>query len=128
MTSTYKKLPNEPIVIVTLPANYNLIAELPVVMPKYLQELESFQEPVFWIVDAREAPFTVEDIVTGAELVSKGQHPLYKHPKIRQVIYITTSLMAKLAAEGMGSEQFGKIAIKLFDNLDLALEFARENR
>lgn len=128
MTSTYKKLPNEPIVIVTLPANYNLVAELPVVMPKYLQELETFQEPVFWIVDAREAPFSVEDIITGAELVAKGQHPLYKHPKIRQVIYITTSLMLKLAAEGMGSDQFGKIAIKLFDDLELGLKFARENR
>lgn len=128
MPSTYKKLTDEPIVIVTLPDDYNLAAELPQVMPKYMQELASFQEPVFWIVDAQVAPFSIDDIITGAELVAKGQHPLYKHPNIRQVIYVTTSQMLKLAAAGMSSEQFGKIAIKLFDNLDDALKFARENR
>jgi hypothetical protein len=128
MPSSYRKFPDEPIVVVTLPADYNLAAELPVVMPKYMQELGSFTEPVFWIVDARQAPFSVDDIITGADLVAKGQHPLYKHPNIRQVIYVASSQLLKLAVAGMGSEAFGKIAIKLFDDLEVALKFARDNR
>ncbi len=128
MASNYKKLPNEPIVIVTLPKDYDLKADLPKTLPTYLKELSSFKEPVFWIVDASVAPLTVTDLSVGAGMVARGEHPLYKHPNIRQVIYVTTSSLLKLAADGMGTEKFNKIAIKLFDNVDAALAFCRESQ
>ena len=126
MASVYKKLPDEPIVIITLSEDYDLKSDLPKTLPRYLKELSTFKEPVFWVVDASVAPITVNDLIVGTEMVARGEHPLYKHPNIRQVVYVTTSDLLKLAAEGMGSEKFDKIAIKLCDDLDAALAFCRE--
>ncbi len=128
MPTEFKKLPDEAIVIVTLPNDYNLAAELPVVMPKYLSFLDSTPTPVYWIVDARNAPLKVEEIVFGASLVASGEHPLYRHQNIRQVIYVTSNEIMKLAAKGMQNEVFGRISIKLFDDLDEALKYTRENK
>ena len=128
MPTEFKKLDHEPIVIVTLPQQYDLAAELPTLLPKYISMLDAAPEPLYWIVDARNSPLTVEEIITGASLVAKGQHPLYHHPNIRQVIYITSNSMMKLAAKGLNHAAFGHVNIKVFDSLDAALKFARENK
>jgi hypothetical protein len=125
MSSEFQQLPNEPIVIVTLHKGYDLRAELPVTLPGYLKFLDAAPNPVFWIVDARDSNMTLEDVQQGASLVARGTHPLYLHPKIRQVIYITSSQLLRMAAVGMQSDIFGKVNIKLFDNLDEALQFVR---
>jgi len=128
MPTEFKKFPNEPIVVVTLPKEYDLAAELPLLVPKYLGFLDSTPTPVYWIVDARNAPLKVEEIIIGAKLVASGKHPLYRHKNIRQLIYITSNETMRLAAAGLANEAFGRIIIKLFDDLDEALKFARENK
>ena len=128
MPTEFKKLPDEPIVIVTLPTDYNLSVELPKVMPVYMNFLNSATTPVFWIVDARNSPLSGEEIVRGAELVARGEHPLYHHPNIRKVIYVTSNKIMKMAVAGMENEVFGGLTIKVFDDLDEALKFARENK
>ncbi len=128
MSTKFKKLDNEPIVVVTLPKDYDLAAELPVQLPKYLQLLNAATEPVYWIVDARNSPLKGEEIALGASLVARGEHPLYHHPNIRQVIYVTSARIMKLAADGLKAEPFGHVNIKLFDDLDQALEYARQNK
>jgi len=128
MPTKFQKLPNEPVVVVTLPKVYNLAAELPVLMPQYMELLNSSKTTLFWIVDARESSLSVDEIVTGASLVARGEHPLYRHPNIRQVIYVTTSEIMKLAITGMQTEAFGKLQIKLFDDLDEALAYTRKNK
>jgi hypothetical protein len=125
MPTEFKKLPDEPIVIVTLPTDYNLAVELPKIMPVYMNFLNSATTPVFWIVDARNSPLGVEEIVRGAELVARGEHPLYHHPNIRKVIYVTSNKIMKLAVAGMENEIFGNLTIKVFDDLDEALKFVR---
>jgi hypothetical protein len=128
MPTEFKKLDNEPIVVVTLPKEYNLAAELPKLLPRYLSLLDASPEQLYWIVDARNSPLTMEEIVTGASLVARGEHPLYHHPNIRQVIYVTSNQIMRLAAEGMKNEVFGRVNIKLFDDLDEALTYTRENK
>jgi hypothetical protein len=127
MPTVFKKLENEPVVIVTLPSEYNLAAELPKLMPKYISLLDAATEPVYWIVDARDSALKVEEIILGASLVARGEHPLYHHPNIRQVIYVTSNQIMKLAAEGMKGDSFGHVNIKLFDDLDQVMDFIHKN-
>jgi hypothetical protein len=128
MPTQFKKLDNEPIVVVTLPKEYNLAAELPKLLPRYLSLLDASPEQLYWIVDARNSPLTMEEIVTGASLVARGEHPLYHHRNIRQVIYVTSNQIMRLAAEGMKNEVFGRVNIVLFDDLDEALDYTRKNK
>lgn len=127
MPAKYHKYADEPIVLVTLPTNYNLQKELPQVLPFYLSQLDSFDGQVYWLVDAREASLNVEEIMVGANLVARGQHPLYHHANIREVIYITSSEIMKLAADGLRHQAFGRVKIKVYDDLDEALKYVRES-
>jgi hypothetical protein len=128
MPAIFKKLENEPVVIITLPSEYNLAVELPKSMPKYLGLLDAATEPLYWIVDASQAALKAEEIILGTSLVARGERPLYRHPNIRQVIYVTTSHIMKLAAEGLKGNAFGHVNIKLFDDLDQALEYTRQKK
>lgn len=128
MPTVFKKLENEPIVIVTLPTDYNLAAELPKLMPQYINLLNAATEPVYWIVDARNSALTVEEIILGSSLVARGEHPLYHHPNIREVIYVTSSQIMKLAAEGMKGDSFGNVHIKIFDDLDQVMDYIHKNK
>jgi hypothetical protein len=128
MPASFKKLENEPVVIITLPSEYNLAAELPKSMPKYLSLLDAASEPLYWIVDASHAALKADEIILGTSLVARGEHPLYRHPNIRQVIYVTTSNIMKLAAEGLKGNAFGHVNIKLFDDLNQALEYTRQKK
>jgi hypothetical protein len=96
-------------------------------MPKYLSMLDAAPEPVYWIVDARNSSLKVDEIILGASLVARGEHPLYHHRNIRQVIYVTSSQIMKLAAEGLSADAFGNVNIKLFDDLDQAMEYVHQN-
>jgi hypothetical protein len=128
MPTVFKKLDDEPIVIVTLPTEYNLAAELPKLMPRYISLLETAAEPVYWIVDARNSSLSVDEIILGASLVARGEHPLYHHRNIREVIYVTSNQIMKLAAEGMKGDAFGHVNIKLFDDLGQALDYVRQKK
>ncbi len=127
MSATIKKLPGEPIVIQTMSPDYKLVNELPPALPKLLAFLDALEEPVFWLLDiSAVAVITVEDLLTGTELVARGEHALYRHPKIKYVVYISTKSMIKMAVDGMAKEAFGKFPISVFDTLDEALVFARK--
>jgi hypothetical protein len=128
MPTAFKKLENEPIVIITLPTDYNLAAELPKLMPQYINLLNAATEPVYWVVDARNSSLTVEEIILGASLLARGEHPLYHHPNIREVIYVTSSQIMKLAADGMKGDSFGNVNIKMFDDLDQAMDYIHKNK
>lgn len=127
MPNTVQKLPDELIVIDKMSADYRLSVELPAGISKLFEFADSLTEPVFWIVDVSEVQdMTIEDILTGTELLIKGKKPFYRHPKIREVLYISTSRLIRMAAAGLISEMFGNLRIRVFENLDSALQYARK--
>lgn len=127
MPNTVQKLPNEPIVLDKVSADYRLSVELPSAISKLFELADGLIEPVFWIVDVSEVKeMTIEDILTGTELLIKGKKPLYRHPNIREVLYVSTSRLIRMAAAGLASEIFGNLKISVFDNLESALQYARK--
>lgn len=125
MPAQVKHYSDEPIVVITLPADYNLLTDLPKAVPEYLKLVDALAEPVFWIVDASAIKFTVQEITTGANLLTRSENPLYHHPKIRTVIYVTPNEALQAAAQGLSSEAFGRVAMRVMSTLDEALEYVR---
>jgi len=122
-----EQLPNEPIVIQTMSPDYHLIEEFPKDHPKLYALLDGLSEPVFWIVDISKVEnIDMQDLLTGTKLVATSDKSLYHHPNMRQALYVSTKDLIKLAATGLSHEQFGKLNVKVFDNLDAALAYARE--
>jgi hypothetical protein len=125
MSTSVTKLPDEPIVVVSLGADYNLRTELPKAVPQYLEMLAHYDEPVFWIVDLSAVLLSVEDVVFGANMLARSENPLYHHPKVREVVYVTPVDALQAAAQGMDSRAFGHVKISVTNTLDEALAQVR---
>jgi hypothetical protein len=127
MPSTVEKFPNEPIIIQTMSPDYQLRLEMPKVYPSLREILDQQAEPVFWVVNISAVlQITVEDLLIGTEMVAQGEKALYRHPNIREVLYVSTNPMIQLAVEGVRSDSFGNLKVLIFENLETALRYARE--
>ena len=127
MTNTIQKLPNEPIVVDSMSPDYDLAVELPQALPKLIETVEQLAEPVFWVVDiSKVEEMDVEDLLIGTELLITGEKALYHHPNIREVMYVTSSQMIRLAATGLSDDLFGNLKIHVFETLEAALQYARK--
>jgi len=122
-----KQFPDEPIVVQTMSPDYRLLVEFPEDHPKSYALLDELPHPVFWIVDISAVEeLSMEDLLKGTKLVSTGEKPLYRHPNIRQVLYVSTRDMIKVAAEGLKHDKFGNLDVQVFDSIEAALRYARE--
>ena len=124
----FEQLPDEPIMIVTLPANYRMETDFQGASVQYQQVLDSAQEKVYWIVDTREWLFDLEQLMLGATTVARGEGSIYHHPNIKQVLYVTTNEILPAAAKGLASDAFGHLDIKIFGSVDDAIAYARADR
>lgn len=129
MPSSLKRVPGEPIIIEKMSADYHLTVEAPYAAPKMLKFLERLNEPVFLVVDISEVKeISVEDLLIGTELAATSDNAVYRHHNIREVLYVSNNTMIKLAAAGLDSDKFGNIKVTVFDTLEAALQYARENK
>ncbi len=127
MSSTIEKLPNEPIALQTFSPDYHLVEELPKNVPGLLKFLDQLTEPVFWVVDISAVHgVSIEDLLTGTELVAKGKNALYHHRNVREVLYVSTSKMISMAAAGLANEKFGNLKVRVFETREAALQYARQ--
>ncbi|NDJ75069.1 MAG: hypothetical protein GYB65_02325 [Chloroflexi bacterium] len=132
MTQTYylEKLPNEPIVIVTMTAEFDTQRDLSPGNPKAYNYFEANPDgitaPVFFINDFSAATLTLEDLIFGATVTSRSAKSVYHHPLVREVIMIPSSDLHKAAAEGLRSDVFGNVALQIIDTLEEALAYARQ--
>jgi hypothetical protein len=125
MPATREKLLNEPIVIVTLSEDYDFATEAAAGVQENLAFLDSLDEPVYYVTDTSAVDFDLGAVIEGSNLAARGTNPLFHHPNIRSVIYVTQSILSALAAKGMGSDAFGNLNIKVFGTLDEALAHVR---
>lgn len=119
-------LPDEPILIVTLDRTLDVQAEFQQVVAIVRALLDASPEPVFCITEVSEEmrPDPL-DLTAGANVLARGEAPLFRHPMIRQLIVVTTDLLLRTAVRGFNSEVFGYLDIKLFETLDEALAYCR---
>ena len=118
MPVTLKQFPDEPIIVQTMSPDYRLLVELPQDHPKLYALLDELPHPVFWVVDISAVEnINFEDLLKGTKLVSTGEKALYHHPNIREVLYVSTSEMIKMAAAGLGHDNFGNLNVRVFDNI-----------
>ncbi|HEX3053752.1 MAG TPA: hypothetical protein VHP83_24045 [Aggregatilineaceae bacterium] len=114
MSRQLQKLPDEPIILETLYANYS-IAELAAGREEGQRLLDTQVQPVVWIADMRAASTAfIEEFMQIISRVSRNDTP---QPYLRGLVYV-------LPPEYV-NEMRQKLMIPLFDNLDDAFQQAR---
>jgi hypothetical protein len=129
MTSfTIEVLPDEPIVLVTLYADFIIETDQEQTVVAVRAVLDSLDEPYFYLNDIQAlAPVELDDVLVAAALVTQGDYTIYHHPNIHESILISPNRLVKFTAQGMNTEPFGFVTIRIFDTLDEALAYARSS-
>jgi hypothetical protein len=128
MTFRIEKIPNLPVVLLTLFREYNLADDFPNSYAEAVTLLDSMDGPVFYLNDLTEAALDLEDIIRGSALLCRDKHGTYHHPNVREVLLISTSLVIHEAARGLTSRTFGHVPVRVFYTLYEALDYVRASR
>jgi hypothetical protein len=129
MTNSYKieKLPDLPVVLVTIERNYDVLSDLPRSNAEGYTLLDQLTEAVFFVNDIRSmgAGINLDTIIQVANEATRGKNPVYLHKNVREVIFITLNPAIQLAAQGLFTEVFGHTKARAFSTLDDTLAYIR---
>ncbi len=123
-----KKMPGSPVVIGTWYDGFKFVEH----GAQYAQEANAFldeqQVPVFYIIDMSQLiTISLEGIMevahTGANVLTSS----HRHPMNRETILVSNKSIVKLAVKGMSSAAFGNMNIRLFETLEEALKYIKNN-
>lgn len=127
MSYSIEVFEGEPIILVTLNADFDLETEGEASIGEAMTLLATAPEPVYYINDLRAATFDFMATVQGSNMAARGENPIFHHPNVKQVILITNTDIQNAAAKGMGSSTFGGANIVTFNDIAAALDYARNN-
>jgi predicted NBD/HSP70 family sugar kinase len=118
-------LPDEPVLLFEIYKEYTLVENWPQGDAETRQFLDQASQPLYHIIDTTQASFSLDDIILGANKWARGQEPLWKHPNLQELIFVTTNATVRLAAKGLNSLTFGNIQAKVFETQEEALDYCR---
>ena len=125
MAYSIQKVPGEPIIINRWEADFDDKLELPQVVGQLQEILDEATEPMHLISDRRVYTPSVDAARRGAGAAGRGRNPLFHHPNIGKIVFVSSSEMVRLIAEGMSSNTYGSIRIKVVETMDEALAYVR---
>ena len=87
--------------------------------------LDQAAEPLYHIVDVTEVSLALDDIVLGSNRMARGHEPLWQHPNLLELIFISANTLFRLAAKGLDSLTFGNLKTMIFETQEEALAYCR---
>ncbi len=122
---TLEKLPGEPIVVFQAAKTYDLETDTPVALDELNAIADSSDVDLIYITDIRNIHFELSDMAYLSNLAARGQGAVFHHPRLKEIVAVTTSKLVELTFRGMGSEVYGRVRVAVFPTLEEALEYAR---
>lgn len=115
-----------PVVVFQANEDYNAAKEMIPGHQDVLALLESGEHPVYHLVDMlRPPPLSFDAMQEGANASARGPNPVFHHPRVKQVIFVTADPVLKTVIKAMQTETYGNLVIQQFDVMDDALDHIR---
>jgi len=123
-----KKMPDAPVVIGSWYEGFKFVEHGAQYSQAANAILDEQQAPVFYIIDMSHlltisVAGVVEVAHTGANVLTSS----HRHPMNRETILVSDKSMVKLAVKGMSSAAFGHMNIRLFETLEEAQDYIKNN-
>jgi hypothetical protein len=119
----------QPIVVVSATTEYRVRRDQANVAEDLIALLDSLAAPVYLVFDVTNLHFDLADILAASNESTRGAQAFLHHPRVREVVVITTNSALQLAVRGMRSDVFGNVRISAFSAMNEAmvhLESARQ--
>lgn len=125
MKFTVERLPNEPILIVTIGKDYQVGKDSPDIFRAVDSKIGKDESGLYSIYDLREMKMTFGDLVIALSNQSQKAPGAMADPRASAVI-VGSSEMVKLGAQAFQQEQYGNLKFPLYESVEDALKYARE--
>jgi ethanolamine utilization protein EutA (predicted chaperonin) len=120
------KLRDEPIIVVTVDADFDFLVDFQEVLPEVMATLDAQSEPSYFI---SEIPgglgMNYNQVIESMALVAQDENSLYHHPMVIEVLWATQDKFWQMVGEGLATDAYGNVKIKVFYTVDEALAYAR---
>jgi len=126
MSYTLEKLPGEAVIVYTQgPATHETqgIAET---LDDIARLLDEQTDPVFLVWNVGGMSIDLDDLIQSASRAGRGSNAVLHHPRVRENVYVVSNRMVRLAIKGLESATFGRAKVVLFDTLEEALSYCRQ--
>ncbi|MBN2146778.1 MAG: hypothetical protein JW726_05295 [Anaerolineales bacterium] len=121
-----EKLPDEPIVLEMVGEHLDFTRDIQALQDGLRAMLDETSEPLYAIADISKLDnFTIRDMVDAANSLTRGRGSTWKHPNLKEIMFVSTNSTIRLAAQGLSSPVFGGFQIKVFQTLEDALVYVR---
>lgn len=127
MSYTVKTLHDDSVVLFTAHQDFNRTSEMEQVIHEIIAILDDLDEPVYHVLDWKEGSLNMDDMAEGASATTRRENPVFHHPMVKAVIFVTDNPAIKMVADNMRSETFGNVKTKVFDTLDEAMTYVRSD-
>lgn len=128
MSYTYDLLDDGHILILTMHADCNIVAEMRQMMQDGNTLADQSNAPLVLINDARHLYFSnLNELLASVDAVRtvKPEYRVNRHPKVIKSLSVISSRTMQLAAKGLNTASFGNIDVKMYNTLEEALMQAR---
>jgi hypothetical protein len=122
MPYSIEELPNESVILLTFQPGFSA-EELADSAAELTKMLDAQSEPVYFILDMTSISLSLDDVIAGANMATRGSKPPFHHPNVRGVVFVSGNNLIKLAAQGLKTATFGNTAVQVFETLDKALAY-----
>ena len=126
MSHTVERLPGEPIVIITYETPFNFQIEPGQILEAMAGAITDSDEIVFAVHNTSELSFSFSDIVAGMGGAFKSVRGQELSPLTR-ILVVGGGNLLSLAVKSAKQIQYGGLDIELFDSVDAAIAYARQN-
>jgi hypothetical protein len=118
-------LPGEPIILGKMHPDYNVRKDTPAASKWLLRMLESTDQPVSYVLDLSEVNMSFGEMVGAMGLLTRGDLASFSHPKLGEIIIVSTDPLIKIGANALGQTQYGRRRAAVMRSLDDALRYVR---
>ncbi len=123
-----RKLPDSPAIIGTWYEGFKFVEHGPQFGQEARALFDEQKEPVFYVLDLSQMhTISIEGMIEVAHTGSKDLTSAHRHPMNRKTILISKESLVKLAVKGVSSVTFGNMNIGLFETLEEALDYIKNN-
>jgi hypothetical protein len=122
---TIRKAPDAPAVILTVETRH-ILEDMRGFDQPLTDLLDAQAERVFLIADLTGLAISLEDLTVGATVIGRSPAARLHHPNVRENLLVTHDGLIKLAAAGLRSATFGSARVRVFETVEQALDYCRE--
>jgi hypothetical protein len=118
-------LPGEHILLGTMDRSYNVRKDTPTAAKQLIRMLESSEQPVPYVLDLSEISMSFGEMVGALGVLTRGDLASFAHPKLSELVIVSTDPLMKIGANALGQTQYGRRRAAVVRSLEEALRYVR---